>query len=50
MHLPNFMKFHDCLFKILKNQNATDGQTMDGQRETVYAPTNSLRGVGWDGV
>ena len=24
--LPNFMKFRHCLFKILKNQNVTDGR------------------------
>ena len=29
MHMPNFMKFVQCLFKIhvLKNQNVVDGQT-----------------------
>ena len=32
MCLPNFMKFRHCFFKILKNQNFTDGQT---DRRTV---------------
>ena len=27
MCLPNFTKFHHCLFKILKNQNVANGQT-----------------------
>ena len=26
MCLLNFMEFHHCLFKILKNQNVADGQ------------------------
>ena len=37
MCLPNFMKFHHCLFKILKNQNVLDGQT-DGHRENSILP------------
>ena len=33
MCLPNFMKFHHCLIKILKNKTSqTDGQ-MDGQTD-----------------
>ena len=27
MCLSNFMKFHHCLFKILKNKNVADGRT-----------------------
>ena len=27
------MKFHHCLFKILKNQNVTDGQQTNGKHE-----------------
>ena len=29
MCLPNFMKFHHCLFKILKNQNVAAGGRTD---------------------
>ena len=37
MCLPNFMEFHHCLFKILKNQNIADGQTnrTDKQRYII---------------
>ena len=34
MCLPNFMEFHHCLFKILKNQNVVDGW-MDGQTDVL---------------
>ena len=52
MYLLSLMKFHYCLFKVLrKNQNVADRQTdgktdgktkkerLDGQHETVYLPT-----------
>ena len=49
MCLPNFMKFHHCLFKILKKlkgrgrmDGLTDGQMGDwwmGGRENSIAPT-----------
>ena len=44
MCLPNFMKFHHCLFKIEKPKcrGQTDGKT-DGQCETVYPPTNTFK-------
>ena len=41
MCLPNFMKFHHCFFKILKNQNVADKQMdkrMDTQRENSIPP------------
>ena len=55
MCLPNFMKFHHCLFKILKNQNVADGGTnkrtngwKDGQHENSILPhKQSLR---WGGI
>ena len=41
MGLPNFMKFHHCLFKVLKNKTVAD-KWMDGQREKQYTPTNTV--------
>ena len=39
MCLPNFMKFHHCLFKILINQNVAYGRT---NVRTVYPLTNTV--------
>ena len=38
------MKFHHCLFKILKNQNVTDGQ----RENSIPANKHSFAGGGGD--
>ena len=37
MCLPNFMKFHHCLFKILKNQNS-HGWTHRQRENSIHPP------------
>ena len=51
----NLMKFHQGLFKILRKQNVTDTLSFVrsfvrsfGQRETVYPPTNTVCGGGYN--
>ena len=46
MCLPNyFMKFHQCLFKILKTKTSQSDGWTDGQREKRIHPLNTVCGA-----
>ena len=45
MCLPNFMKFHHCLFKILENQNVADGRT-EGRTDERTDGRSNISGLG----